>query len=467
MIEYTILSNLLLNEAYARKTLPFLKQSYFQGASEQVLFGLIEDYALKYNTPPTTEALMINLENKDGLTEETYDEVSTLIKEADVDEKTNIDFLLTQTEEYCKERAVFNAITESIAIIDQQKTGKTQQGLGAIPTLLNEALSVSFDTNVGEDYIEDMDARFDFYHEHSQRIPFDIEYLNKITKGGMPRKTLSVLLSSQTGAGKSLCMGHMAAANMMQGLNVLYITMEMAQQEIAKRIDANLMNLTLDELQAAPKDVFMKKAQRVKDKVKGKLIIKEYPTGAAHSGHFRHLIHELKMKKGFVPDVIFIDYLNICSSARVKMSGSINTYTYVKTIAEELRGLAVETNTAIWSATQGNRGAVGSSDIGLENTSESIGLPATVDLMLAIITTEELEDMNQLLFKQLKNRFGPLDVHRRFVVGIDRAKMRIYDLDESAQKTFQNKANDNTPQEEQSAFRKKASGAKKDFSKFE
>lgn len=466
MIESVILSNLILNEAFARKTLPHLKVEYFQGTAEQVLFSLIDDYQLKYNEPPPKEALYINLENKDGISEETFEEVSAMIGQCEIDEKTNLDFLVTQTEEYCKERAVFNAITESIQIIDKQKTGKAKEGLGAIPELLNAALGVCFDMNIGHDYIEDMEGRYDFYHERENRIPFDIEYLNKITKGGMPRKTLSCLLSSQTGGGKSLAMCHMASANLFDGLNVLYITMEMSQEKIAERIDANLMNVTIDELHTIPRESFMKKAAKVKEKAKGKLIIKEYPTGAAHSGHFRHLIHELKMKKGFVPDVIYIDYLNICSSARVKMGNSVNTYTYVKTIAEELRGLAVETNTAIWTATQGNRSAVGSSDVGLENTSESIGLPATVDLMLAIITTEELEEMNQLLFKQLKNRYGPIDVHRRFVVGIDRSKMRLYNLSEDAQKSFATA--EKIPEGDKSDFRKKSDEkGKKSFAGFQ
>jgi archaellum biogenesis ATPase FlaH len=352
--------------------------------------------------------------------------------------------------------------------MEDEKKGKITQGMGAIPQLLSDALGVSFDTNIGHDYTEDSEHRYEFYHQKEHKIPFDIEYLNKITKGGTPKKTLSVLLSSTTGGGKSLCMCHFAATNLMEGLNVLYITMEMSEEMIAKRIDANLFGITLDELEIIPKSAFDAKAKRVKDKAKGRLIIKEYPTGGAHSGHFRHLINELKLKKNFVPDVIYIDYLNICSSARVKMSGSINTYTYVKTIAEELRGLAVEHNVAIWSATQGNRGAVGSSDIGLENTSESIGLPATVDLMLAIITTEELEEMNQLLFKQLKNRFGPLDVHRRFVVGVDRSKMTLFNCSEDAQKSFKKTDvnNKDEPIVDKGEFHSRMKSSPKDFTSF-
>jgi archaellum biogenesis ATPase FlaH len=424
LLTSTILDNLILNEKYARKTLPFIREEYFTDPADQTIFNLINEYTLKYNSIPTKEALLITLEQRDGISEETYTEASDRIKECDYDEKTNLDFLINQTEDFCKKAAVYNAITDSIAIMEDEKKGKITQGMGAIPQLLSDALGVSFDTNIGHDYTEDSEHRYEFYHQKEHKIPFDIEYLNKITKGGTPKKTLSVLLSSTTGGGKSLCMCHFAATNLMEGLNVLYITMEMSEEMIAKRIDANLFGITLDELEIIPKSAFDAKAKRVKDKAKGRLIIKEYPTGGAHSGHFRHLINELKLKKNFVPDVIYIDYLNICSSARVKMSGSINTYTYVKTIAEELRGLAVEHNVAIWSATQGNRGAVGSSDI--------------------------------------------LDVHRRFVVGVDRSKMTLFNCSEDAQKSFKKTDvnNKDEPIVDKGEFHSRMKSSPKDFTSF-
>lgn len=434
MIEESILSNLIHNEPYARKVLPFLKTEYFVDKSGQLLFDLISEYTLQYNATPSTEALKIELDNVNGISEEVYDAVNDRIIQPFGDEKTNIDFLINKTEDYCKQRAVYNAIVNSIAIIDG-KDKKTDQG--AIPKMLQDALGVSFDTAIGHDYLEDYEARYDFYHLKHNRIPFDIEFLNKITKGGLPRKTLSLLMSTQTGGGKSLAMCHMAAANIMSGQNVLYLTMELSEEMVSRRIDANLMNVTLDDLEKLPKDIFLKKGEQVKSKAKGKLIVKEFATGSAHAGHFRHLIDELRIKKNFIPDVIYVDYLNICSSSRVKMSGGVNTYVYVKAIAEELRGLAVEMNVAMVTATQGNKDAISNSDVGLQNTSESMGLPATVDLMLALITSEELEDLGQIMFKQLKNRHGPLDVHRRFVVGVDRDKMRLFDLSDDAQKSFQ------------------------------
>lgn len=431
----TIINNLIHNEQFSRKALPFIKNEYFQDQADKVLFDLVADYTNKYNSLPTLEALHIDLDKKEGISAEVFETVSSKITDSKLKEQSNLDYLVKITEDYCKDRAIYNGIIESVSILDGKT--KDQRGVGAIPDILSEALAVSFDSQIGHDFLEDFDARYNFYHQKENRIPFDIEYLNKITKGGLPRKTLNVLMSSTTGGGKSLCMCHFAANNLMQGNNVLYITMEMAEEKIAERIDANLMDVTIDDLHQLPKDAFEKKAKRVKEKAKGRLVIKEYPTGTAHAGHFRHLLHELKIKKNFVPDVIYIDYLNICSSARVKMSGGVNSYTYIKTIAEELRGLAVEQNVVIVSATQGNRDALGSSDVDIGNISESVGLAATVDMLLAIITTEELEEMGHLLFKQLKNRYGPLDIFRRFLVGVERAKMRIFNVSETAQAGIQ------------------------------
>ncbi len=470
LLATTILHNLILNESYSRKTLAFIKPEYFKEPSEQKLFSLISEYTQKYSSPPSKEALLIDLENASGVTEEVFEQIQETIKDAEIDEKTNLDFLVSKTEDYCKDQAIYNALVESISIIDGKKDS-TGIAVGQIPKLLEDALGVCFDTNVGHDFVADGLSRYDIYHERLNKIPFHIEFFNKITKGGMPRKTLSCILSNQTGGGKTLTMCDMAANNLMEGFNVLYITMEMSEIMIAKRIDANLMNFTLDELDTIPKSSFEKRYGEMKAKIKGKLIIKEYPTGAAHSGHFRHLVHELKAKQGFVPDVIYVDYLNICSSARVKMSGSVNTYTYVKTIAEELRALSIETNTMMMTATQGNRSALGSSDIGLENTSESIGLPATLDMMLGIMTSEELDDLGAVMFKQLKNRYGPIDIHRRFLVGIDRNHMRLYNLDEEVSKKFIGKDiadKDEGPVMDKTTFGKKDDAQrKKNFTSFE
>jgi len=427
-IETTILSHLIFNEAYARKVLPFLKDEYFHNQRDRAVYLLIDQYVKRYNNTPTREVLQIELKNADHLTESTYQDAKSLIDNLNVD-NTDIKWLVDSTEKFCQEKAVYNAIMASIKILDD-KTGAASTG--AIPGLLSEALGVSFDVSIGHDYFLNADDRFDFYHRKEEHIPFDLDYFNKITKGGLVRKTLNVALAG-TGVGKSLFMCHCAAHNMTQGKNVLYITMEMAEEKIAERIDANLLNVTVDELTILPKDVYDKKINRVKEKTVGKLIIKEYPTASAGSAHFRHLINELRIKRNFVPDVIYIDYLNICASSRIKSGSSVNSYTYVKAIAEELRGLAVEFNVPVVSATQTTRSGYGNSDVELTDTSESFGLPATADLMFALITSEDLESRDQIMVKQLKNRYNDPTINRKFVVGIDRAKMRLYNVEDSAQ----------------------------------
>ena len=428
MIEKTILSHLLFNEAFARKTLPFLKEEYFHNQSDKVIYKLIDDYVKKYNSTPTKEVLHIELKNKEGLSESTYKDSKGTIEDLAV-ENTEVQWLLDSTEKFCQEKAVYNAIMASIKILDD-KTGSASTG--SIPTLLSDALGVSFDVSIGHDYFVNADDRFDFYHRKEEHIPFDITLLNNITKGGLVRKTLNIALAG-TGVGKSLFMCHCASNNLTQGKNVLYITMEMAEEKIAERIDANLLDVTVDELTVLSKDMYDKKIARLKEKTVGKLVIKEYPTASAGSAHFRHLLNELRIKRNFVPDIIYIDYLNICSSSRIKSGSNVNSYTYIKAIAEELRGLAVEFNVPVVSATQTTRGGYGNSDVELTDTSESFGLPATADLMFALVSTEELEDRGQLMIKQLKNRYNDPTMHRRFVVGIDRAKMRLFDVDSSEQ----------------------------------
>jgi len=428
MIEQTILSHLIYNESYARKTLPFLKDEYFHNLADKTVYRLIDDYVKKYNSTPTKEVLMIELNNRDGMTENSFKESKRLIEDLQVD-NTELKWLLDSTEKFCQEKAIYNAIMASIKIIDD-KSGASSTG--AIPTLLSDALGVSFDVSIGHDYFLNADDRYDFYHRREEHIPFDLEYFNKITKGGLVRKTLNIALAG-TGVGKSLFMCHAAANNLTQNKNVLYITLEMAEEKIAERIDANLLNVTVDELATLPKDAYDKKIARVKEKTVGKLIIKEYPTASAGSANFRHLLNELRIKRNFVPDIIYIDYLNICSSSRIKAGANVNSYTYIKAIAEELRGLAVEFNVPVVSATQTTRGGYGNSDVELTDTSESFGLPATADLMFALISTEEMEDLSQLMVKQLKDRYNDPTIHRRFVVGIDRAKMRLYNTEDSAQ----------------------------------
>ena len=427
-IENTIISNLLHNEEYARKVIVFLKDEYFMDASEKVVFSEIRKFWTKYNDVPSKEALQISIEERGDISSTIYEEVEALIKSLGKTD-SNSDWLLDETEKFCKDKAVYNAIMESIEIIDGKHKKKKNDG---IPDLLSDALSVSFDTHIGHDFLEDSDDRFEFYHSTEERIPFDIEYLNKITKGGVTRKSLNIIMAG-TGVGKTIGMCHMAAANLSLGKNVLYITMEMAEERIGERIDANLLDIELNRLKDLTKVMYDRKMEQLKQKVKGKIIIKEFPTSQAHTGHFRHLLNELSLKKDFKPDIIYIDYLNICASQRLAGSNSVNSYTYVKAIAEELRGLAVEFNLPIWSATQTTRGGFSSSDVGLEDTSESFGLPATADLFIALIQTEELEELNQIMVKQLKNRYNDVAIFRRFVIGVDKAKMKWYDAEQSAQ----------------------------------
>lgn len=424
------MKNLIWNEGYARKVLPFVKDSYFTDNNEKVVYRNIESFILKYNSLPTREALSIIASETTGVSDIAIKDIQSIIEslENPKDEKTDEQWLLDQTEKFCQEKAVYNAVLESITILDG-KTGKTK---GAIPQILTDALAVSFDTNVGHDYLKDADARYEFYHRVEAKIPFDLDFFNKITGGGVSRKTLNILLAG-TGVGKSLAMCHMAAANLAIGHNVLYITMEMAEEKIAERIDANLLNVALDDLQALPKDVYDKRIEKLRQKTQGKLIIKEYPTASASVINFRSLLNELNLKRSFRPDIIYIDYLNICSSARIKPGGNVNSYTYIKSIAEELRGLAVEFNLPVISATQTTRSGYGSTDVELTDTSESFGLPATADFMVALISTEDLEQLNQIMVKQLKNRYRDPTVNKRFVLGIERAKMRLYDVEQEAQ----------------------------------
>jgi archaellum biogenesis ATPase FlaH len=427
-LEQTILKNLIQNEEFTRKTLPYIKSEFFQERDEEFLFKQIRDYFLKYSTSPTPEALIIDIDEKDDVDQQLLSDTVVLIQEIKQDHSETPDEWLTDsTEKWCKDRAVYNGVMNSIAII-QDKEGHT----GEIPDILREALSVSFDSNIGHDFIEDWDKRFEFMHREEERVPFDLELMNKITKGGLPNKTLNICMAG-TGVGKSLFMCHMASSALLQGKNVLYITMEMAEEKIAERIDANLLDIGLNELGDLPKMMYEKKITRVREKTKGKLIIKEYPTATAHSGHIRHLLQELDLKRDFKPEMIFIDYLNICSSFRIRPGSNVNTYSYIKSIAEELRGLAVEFNVPIMSATQTNRTGFVSTDVGLEDTSESFGLPATADFMFALISTEEMQELDQVMVKQLKNRYNDPTYHKRFVLGVDRSKMRLFDCEQSAQ----------------------------------
>lgn len=430
-METTILINLTKDEQYARKVIPFVKPEYFQNVSERIVFQKIYDYVDQYGDVPSPSTLVIELGNDQSLAESDYNSSVSLIesfKETNSDHDR--DWLIDQTEKFCQDKAIYNAIMDSIHIIDGKSKTKAKD---AIPSILSDALSVSFDNTVGHDFLNDYEERYDFYHRVEERVPFDLDYLNTITKGGVPRKSLNIILAG-TGVGKSLAMCHFAATNLMDGKNVLYITMEMAEEKIAERIDANLMNVPLDELINLPKDAYDKKIEKIRAKTPGRLIVKEYPTAGAHAGHFRHLINELKIKKGFVPDIIYIDYLNICASSRVKgLGSSINTYSLIKSIAEELRGLAVEKDVPIFSATQTTRQGFSNSDVELTDTSESFGLPATADFMFAVISTEDLQKLNQVMVKQLKNRYNDPTINKRFVVGVDRSRMRLYDVEQSAQ----------------------------------
>lgn len=431
MIEQLILSNLSMNERYSRRVLPFLTTDYFSSKPTKVVFDLVSAFIDKYNELPTKKSLKLELAEVDKISQGDFSDAETTIDELSIEEGTDVDWLVDKTEQFCKDRALYNALMKSIEITDD-KDGKTALSKGSIPGLLQEALSVSFDSSIGHDFFDDHLDRYNFYHTKEERVPFDIEYLNMITKGGLPRKSLNIALAG-TGVGKSLFMCHCAAGNLTDGYNVLYITMEMAEEKIAERIDSNLLDVRLDELMSLTKAEYEAKVEKVKSKTTGKLIVKEYPTAGANTNHFRNLLNELKIKKNFVPDMIYIDYLNICSSSRMKAGAGANSYQYIKSIAEELRGLAVEYNVPIVSATQTTRSGFTSSDIGLEDTSESFGLPATADFMFAMIKTDELEEMNQIMFKQLKNRYNDPTKYKRFVVGVDRGKMRLYDADQLAQ----------------------------------
>jgi len=427
-IETKILSNLVYDEQYCRKVIPFIRTDYFSERKEAILSKIIVEFFTKYNKPLTKEILSIEVGNRTDINDKELAEINSYV-DTMTHEEVNESWMLEQTEKFCKDKAVYNAILHSIRIIDGGDKVNTKD---SIPSILSDALAISFDNHVGHDYIEDSDARYDYYHRVEEKVPFDLDMFNKITKGGLSKKTLNIVLAG-TGVGKSLFMCHVAAGVLTQGKNVLYITMEMAEERIAERIDANLLNLTMDELKVIDKDIFDNRIKKISSKTQGKLIVKEYPTAGAHSGHFRALLEELKLKREFLPDIIFIDYLNICASQRMKQGGSINSYTYIKSIAEELRGLAVEYNVPIVSATQTTRSGFTNSDPGLEDTSESFGLPATADLMFALVSNEELEQLNQIIVKQLKNRYNDPSYYKRFVIGVDRAKMKLYDVEASAQ----------------------------------
>ena len=427
-IEFLILKNLLHNEDYLRKVVPFLKSEYFQESNQKIVYDEIFNFVTQYNEVPTKEILSIEVEKRSDINESSFKEVAQLISCLD-DSPVELEWLLDTTEKWCRDRAIYLALLESISIADGDSEQKTAD---AIPSILSDALAVSFDNHVGHDYLIDYAERYDSYNKKETRIEFDLEYFNKITKGGLPNKTLNIALAG-TGVGKSLFMCHVASSVLLQGRNVLYITLEMAEEKIAERIDANLLNVNIQEIADLPKVMFDSKVTSLAKKTQGTLIIKEYPTASAHSGHFKSLLSELALKKSFKPDIIFIDYLNICASSRYRGNLSVNSYSYIKAIAEELRGLAVESNVPIVSATQTTRSGFGSSDVELTDTSESFGLPATADLMFALISTEDLEGLNQIMVKQLKNRYNDPTIFKRFVVGIDRAKMRLYDCEQKAQ----------------------------------
>jgi replicative DNA helicase len=427
-VEFLILRNLLYNEEYVRKVVPFLKAEYFENFNEKVVFEEILNFVQEYNQPATREVLCIETEKRQDINDSSFKEISDLITSLE-ESPSEFNWLVDTTEKWCRDRAIYLALMESIQLADGKDESK---GRDAIPTILSDALSVSFDTNVGHDYLSDYEERYESYHRKEDKISFDLEYFDKITKGGLPNKTLNIALAG-TGVGKSLFMCHVASSVLLQGKNVLYITLEMAEEKIAERIDANLLNVNIQDITDLPKQMFESKVNNLAQKTQGTLIIKEYPTASAHSGHFRALLNELALKKSFKPDIIFIDYLNICASSRYRAGSNVNSYSYIKAIAEELRGLAVEANLPIVSATQTTRSGFASSDVDLTDTSESFGLPATADLMFALISTEELEGLNQIMVKQLKNRYNDPTMNKRFVVGIDRAKMRLYDCEQKAQ----------------------------------
>ena len=437
-IERTTLKNLIYNEEYSRKVLPFLKEEYFSNRLEKILFNEISKFTNQFTKLPTKETLEIDIQNRRDITDEEYKQIVGLIKSLNPEE-INLEWLVQTTEKFCKDRAIHNAVMDGIQIIERKDTKRTPE---AIPEILSEALGVSFDSHVGHDYLDDVDRRFDFYHQKLERIEFDLDYFNKITKGGLPNKTLNVALAG-TGVGKTMFMTHMAAHTLSVNKNVLYITMEMAEERIAERIDANLLNITTDDLYSLNKKLFTDKIQKLKEATTGRLVIKEYPTASAGAGHFKSLINELALKKTFKPDIVFIDYINICASSRFKPGANVNSYTYVKAIAEELRGLAVECNLPIVTATQTTRTGYVSTDVGLEDTSESFGLPATADFMFALISNDELEQAGQMMVKQLKNRYNDPTVNKKFVIGVDRSRMKFFDVEQSAQNLVEQQLDEN------------------------
>ena len=452
-VEFLVLRNLLYNEEYVRKVLPFIKAEYFEDYNQKVVFEEIAKFVGEYNQPATKEVLCIETEKRQDINDSSFQEISKLISYLE-DEPSEFNWLVNTTEKWCRDRAIYLALMESISLADGKDETKDRD---AIPSILSDALAVSFDTHIGHDYLLDYEERYELYHKKENKIEFDLEFFNKITKGGLPNKTLNIALAG-TGVGKSLFMCHVASSTLLQGKNVLYITLEMAEEKIAERIDANLLNVAIQDITDLPKQMYETKVTNLAQKTQGQLIIKEYPTASAHSGHFKSLLNELALKKSFRPDIIFIDYLNICASSRYRGNANVNSYSYIKAIAEELRGLAVEANVPIVSATQTTRSGFASSDVDLTDTSESFGLPATADLMFALISTEELEGLNQIMVKQLKNRYNDPTVFKRFVVGIDRAKMRLYDCEQSAQDDIVDSG-----QDEEYNFKEKPKKSFKDF----
>lgn len=434
-VEKVILRNLLKNDEFTRKVLPFLKTEYFSG-SDQKLYDTIQKFILKYNVAPTLDALILEVDSNKTVTEPEMNVISDVLQEFSENKtETTLDWLVNRTEQFCQDQAIVNALSASLDII--QNNSKVGASKGTIPQLLSNALAITFDPNVGHDYLEQYQSRYDYYHKVLDRIPFDLEYFNKITNGGLPAKTLNIVMGS-TGTGKSLVMCHMAASALSMGRNVLYITLELSEEEVGKRIDANLLNTEFVDLMALSNDMYEKKVRALQSKTNGKLIIKEYPTASASVLHFKALLNELNLKKNFKPDIIFIDYINICSSARIKMGTGVNSYSYIKSIAEEIRGLAVEFNVPVMSATQTNRSGSNNSDIDLDNVSDSFGLPMTADMMFVLIATEELTALGQIMIKQLKNRYGDENENKRFVIGVDKKKMKLYDVEASAQKNIAN-----------------------------
>lgn len=438
-IERLILTNLVHNDEYAKKVFPFLKSEYFSEYSDKTIFNHIKSFTDKYAKTPTREALLISVDNDKNIHEESYNSIKDTISNLIQDSTPDLNWLVDETESFCKQKSIFNAVMTTVKIFNKEDK---KLDVGSIPKLLSDAIAVSFDPRVGHSYLDNADERFESYHRKEEKISFDLTYMNRITNGGLVKKSLNIILAG-TGAGKSLAMCHFASANLSDGKNVLYITLEMSEEKIAERIDANLLDVNIQDIKNMPEGSFKKKIEDIRSKTVGKLIVKEYPTASANVNHFRHLLNELKIRQRFVPDIIYVDYLNLCTSSRVKFGSNVNTYSLVKSIAEELRGMAVEYDVPIMSATQVNRGGFQSSDFGLENTSDSFGLPSTADLMFALISTEELESLNQILIKQLKNRYNDVSKNRKFVVGINRAKMRLYDLEESAQANLTQSDNSN------------------------